>query len=958
MDESNNGVMENSAKTDNNINAGVTVYPAKKSVIQLFEEQVDAAPDAIAAIYQGESISYSELASRVDHLASYLISEGVNPGNSVAIFMNRSIYCLVALLASIKSGAVYVPVDLKLPKNRIQFILDDSDIKYVIVGEDSPLENIDIENRTLVFADAPTIYQNGFNVVSMPYNHESPVYCIYTSGSTGNPKGVVVHHKGLVNYIRWAKGQYIKEGVRNFAFYSPLVFDLTVTSVYVSLISGITIHIYPDMDDDVPVINKVVADNKVEIIKLTPSHLALLKNEDLSGSRINTLILGGEDLKVETAKDIYKKHDGKVAIYNEYGPTETVVGCMIYLFDPKKDRYGSVPIGKAIDNMWIYLLDENQQPVAGGETGEIYIGGDGVSLGYRNRPDLTEKNYLADPFNPGKIMYASGDLGKYNAAGDLVYLGRRDFQIKLQGYRIELGDIENALLSYPDVQACTVDSSHSFTVKEVNKSDIQYCVKCGISSTYPNTTFNEEQVCNHCVDFEKYRNVTDEYFSDTSHLQHIIDTIKKENHPKYDCIVSLSGGKDSTYALCKIREMGARIFAFTLDNGYISDRAKDNIARVVASLGVDHRYMTTEHMNEIFVDSLQRHSDVCNGCFKTIYTMAINLAMELGVNYVVTGLSKGQLFETRLSEIFREPVFREDQFERNLVEARKIYHRVDDAANRLLNNEWVGHDEILEKIRFVDFYRYTNVVREEMYEYIEKEVGWVRPPDTGRSTNCLLNDVAIYVHGLERGYHKYSVPYSWDVRMGHIERDEAIHELDDSAEIDEVEVNTILDELGYKIKTDDGELKEEYLVAYYKAANDIPSKQLTDHLSGMLPEYMIPAHFVHLDKIPLTLNGKVNKKALPRPNSPRKNNAADYVAPRNETEEKLVDIWKEILMLDKVGVEDDFFEIGGHSLPALMLLFKIDNHFDEIVSIQEFSEVPTISGLVKILQTRKQLEAV
>ncbi|MCX4030104.1 phosphopantetheine-binding protein, partial [Spartinivicinus marinus] len=517
------------------------------------------------------------------------------------------------------------------------------------------------------------------------------------------------------------------------------------------------------------------------------------------------------------------------------------------------------------------------------------------------------------------------------------------------GYRIELGEIENVLLSHPEIDECTVSLTTEVN-KSIAKEDLQFCVKCGIASNYPNTVFSEEMVCSHCSAFEKYRDVAEAYFSDMQKLQKIVDKMCSENHPKYDCIVSLSGGKDSTYALCKIKDMGARVLAFTLDNGYISERAKDNINRTAERLGIEHRYISTTHMNEIFVDSLQRHSDVCNGCFKTIYTMAINLALEVGVKYIVTGLSKGQLFETRLSELFRMETFDEKVFDKNLIQARKVYHRVEDSANCLLENDWVDDDDVLENIRFVDFFRYSNVLRNDMYGYIEDRVGWVRPPDTGRSTNCLLNDVAIYVHGKERGYHKYSLPYSWDVRMGHIEKGDALREIDDSAEIDEAKVSSILNDLGYEVRDETLGVGDAQIVAYYKSDVEIPVARVDEYMAEALPEYMVPSHFIRLEKMPLTPNGKLNRQALPRPNDYRKNFAESYVAPRNELEEKLAELWKEVLMVDKVGIEDNFFEIGGNSLPALMLLFKVDSQYNKLISIQEFSEDPTIKALSSILQ--------
>nr|AKP45396.1 non-ribosomal peptide synthase [Cystobacter sp. Cbv34]QQZ45547.1 CysH [synthetic construct] len=920
-------------------------YPSDVCVHQLFELQADRIPDAVAARAGNESLTYRELNFRANQLARYLVAKGVVPRGSVAVLMNRTPACLVSLLAIIKAGAAYVPVDAGLPAKRVDYILTDSGATCVLTDREtrSLLDEPRSASTLVIDVDDPSIYSGETSNLGLAVDPEQQVYCIYTSGSTGLPKGVMVQHRALMNYVWWAKKQYVTDAVESFALYSSLSFDLTVTSIFVPLISGRCIDVYPDLGEDVPVINRVLEDNKVDVVKLTPAHLALLRNTDLSQSRLKVLILGGEDLRAETAGDVHKRLDGRAVIYNEYGPTETVVGCMIHRYDPAVDLHGSVPIGVGIDNMRIYLLDDRRRPVKPGEVGEIYIGGDGVTLGYKDKPQVTADHFISNPFVEGERLYASGDLGRVNERGALVFLGRKDLQIKLRGYRIELGEIESALLSYPGIKECIVDSTK--TAQSQAAAQLTYCTKCGLASSFPNTTYSAEGVCNHCEAFDKYRSVVDDYFSTMDELQSIVTEMKSIHNSKYDCIVALSGGKDSTYALCRMIETGARVLAFTLDNGYISEEAKQNINRVVARLGVDHRYLSTGHMKEIFVDSLKRHSNVCNGCFKTIYTFAINLAQEVGVKHVVMGLSKGQLFETRLSALFRTSTFDNAAFEKSLVDARKIYHRIDDAVSRLLDTTCVKNDKVIENIRFVDFYRYCHASRQEMYDYIQERVGWARPIDTGRSTNCLLNDVGIYVHNKERRYHNYSLPYSWDVRMGHISREEAMRELDDSADIDVERVEGIIKDLGYELNDQVVGSAEAQLVAYYVSAEEFPASDLRQFLSEILPEYMVPRSFVQLDSIPLTPNGKVNRQALPKPDLLRKAGTDGQAAPRTPVEKQLAELWKEVLQVDSVGIHDNFFEMGGHSLPALMLLYKIDSQFHKTISIQEFSKVPTISAL-------------
>ncbi|MBJ7312891.1 amino acid adenylation domain-containing protein [Rugamonas sp. CCM 8940] len=922
-------------------------YPSELGAHQLVERQVARTPDAVAAVFGAQTLSYAELNARANQLARHLIEAGVERGGAVALLLARTPDCLVALLAVLKAGAAYVPIDAGLPPQRIAYMLSDSAVGHVLVDDScpaqaqpalAPLQRIDVRDARIYRGDGANL--------DLAVAPQQEAYCIYTSGSTGVPKGVMVPHSGLVNYIWWAKSHYLTPDIGAVALYSSLSFDLTITSIFVPLIAGLTVHVYADGGDDVPALYRVIEDNRVDLLKLTPSHLALLNTLPLAGSRLKTLIVGGEDLRTEVALATHKRLHGNVRIYNEYGPTETVVGCMIYRYDPASDLQGSVPIGGPIANTDIVLLDEQRRPVKQGESGEIHIGGAGLALGYRNQDEMTARHFIAHPGEPGARLYASGDLGQINSQGRLHFLGRKDFQIKLRGYRIEPGELESVLLAYPGIAECSVDTTHAGRGRR-EAAPTQFCSQCGIASTYPNTSFDADLRCNHCAAFNQYKEVIDSYFGDMEQLQAIIDGLRARAHPRYDCIVALSGGKDSTYALCKVIDMGARVLAFTLDNGYISEQAKANIDRVVARLGIDHRYLSTAHMNAIFTDSLKRHSNVCNGCFKTIYTMAIQLAQEVGVDDIVMGLSKGQLFETRLTELFREKTFDPVKFERNLIDARKIYHRIDDAVARLLDTSCVTRDGVIEQVRFIDFYRYCNVQRHDMYAYIEQRVGWSRPSDTGRSTNCLINDVGIYVHNHERRYHNYSLPYSWDVRVGHISREDAMRELDDSTDIDEARVNAIMQDIGYTL---DAGNEENQLVAYYVAPSEIAPSALRDYVGRSVPAYMQPAYYVQLDKMPLTPNGKVNRQALPKPTPEQSSAVSQAVAPRNEIEAQIAAIWTGVLQIERAGVHDNFFAMGGNSLPALMLLYKLDAQFGKTVSIEAFSAQPTISALAEQLQ--------
>ena len=285
-------------------------------------------------------------------------------------------------------------------------------------------------------------------------NSNDLVYIIYTSGSTGNPKGVQIANKSLVNYIYWCTKQYVTTTPCNFPLYSSIAFDLTVTSIYTPLISGNSIYIYNNSNPEL-LIKEIVADKKIQVLKLTPAHLSLLLDVATPDSCIKELIVGGDILTTETCKAIINKFHNGIKIYNEYGPTEATVGCMIYEYS-LLDDYVSVPIGKPINNVQIYLFNSCMNLMPFNTIGEMYIGGDCLSKGYLNLPTVTENSFIKNPFNENEILYKTGDLAKLHPNGSMEYIGRCDFQIKINGYRIETGEVQSQILKYPNIKDCYV----------------------------------------------------------------------------------------------------------------------------------------------------------------------------------------------------------------------------------------------------------------------------------------------------------------------------------------------------------------------------------------------------------------------------------------------------------------------------------------------------------------------
>ena len=936
-------------------------YPADKTVVELFEAQVDCAPDDVAIQCGDRSLTYRELNDRANQVAAHLGARGVGVDQLVALYMDHSIEVVCAILGVLKTGAAYVPIDPASPKERLAFMLRDiaaarAGALPVLVTQSHLESSVPRSVARVVTLDGGLAAIAGLPVENpgQPIAPDSLAYVIYTSGSTGTPKGVMIEHRSLVNYIWWAKDRYSRGERLAWPLFSSLAFDLTVTSIFTPLISGGRIVVVRE-DPAMPGMSifKVIESGAVDIVKLTPAHLAMIKDMDLGATRIRKLIVGGEDFKTALAREITHNFGRPVDIYNEYGPTEATVGCMIHRYDVEKDLALSVPIGTPAANTGVYILDEQLRPVPTGVTGEMYLAGDGLARGYFNRPDLTAEKFLTtkDPRQNGSgaplRMYKSGDIARWGADGRMEFLGRADHQVKVAGARIELGEIEARLLQHDAVRECVVDLVDPVALRAAKR--LTHCTRCGLASNVPGTSYDAAGVCNVCRGFDSYVDKAQAYFKSPQALTALVAEMKATRTGEYDCLVLLSGGKDSTYMLYQLCDLGLKPLVFTLDNGFISDEAKTNIRRVVESLDVDLIMGGTPHMNEIFVDSLKRFANVCNGCFKTIYTLATNLAHEKGIRYIVTGLSRGQFFETRLTEeVFQREDFDVAKLDDLVLEARKAYHRREDAVSCHLEVDVFRDDGVFRDIQFVDFYRYWSVPLAELHAYLRQRTPWLRPSDTGRSTNCLINDVGIYVHKKQRGFHNYSLPYSWDVRLGQKTRDEAMDELDD--ELDEARVQQIMRQIGYAEPAQTTETSISRVAAYYVSDKPLNAAELRAHLATWLPDYMLPTYFIRLERLPLTSNGKVDRHALPVLAYQNIQPAHEVVGPRTQTEKALAAIWRELLVVEEIGINDDFFDLGGQSLVAIKALSRIRDTFEVDLPLRNLFERPTIAGLAEVIE--------
>jgi len=430
-----------------------------ETVPELFEAQAARTPDATAVVFGDTELTYAQLNTQANQLAHYLIGQQVGPGQVVALALPRSELLVVALLAVLKAGAAYLPVDPEFPAERVRAMLADAapSCLLTVAGADLPacgVPSLTLDQADGILAALPdTDPADGDRY--RPLTIKDPAYVIYTSGSTGTPKGTVIEHRSLVNYSMWAVDAYGVGAGHISPVHSPLSFDLTVTSVLVPLIAGGELMLTcagPGVEPLAAVLEAAKA--SVVPLKVTPSHLrVLLERKSRAGTGAPVAVVGGEALDMTVIREWQATVGGE--IFNEYGPTECTVGCVVHRVDHADPE--NVPIGHPIANTRVFVLDEWLRLVPPGVAGELYIAGAGLARGYLNHPGLTAGRFVASPFGgAGERMYRTGDLVRWRANGDLEFLGRTDDQVKLRGFRIELGEVESVLTRHAGIAQATV----------------------------------------------------------------------------------------------------------------------------------------------------------------------------------------------------------------------------------------------------------------------------------------------------------------------------------------------------------------------------------------------------------------------------------------------------------------------------------------------------------------------
>lgn len=880
-------------------------YPKNLCLHQLLEQQADRTPDQVALVFEQQSLTYCELNRRADQLASRLRELGVGADALVGLFVERSLELVIGIFGILKAGGAYVPIDTSFPPERIAFMLADARLTLLLT-QTALLPSVPSgTTRTLALdtfdwdrSDARPVHPVGLHPGNL-------AYVIYTSGSTGTPKGVCIEHGNIVNYVLGISQRMRFKPGMNHATVSTIAADLGNTVVFPALATGGCLHIISHAcAESQAALSEYFSREHIDVLKIVPSHLAALqtgRNSELVMPK-HCLILGGESSRLEWIEQL-RELSQSCEIYNHYGPTETTVGVLTYHVGSQlpKTPSGTLPLGRPLPNSRLYILDADRQPVPIGIMGELYIGGDGVARGYLNRDALTVERFIPDPFSPhkGGRLYRTGDRALYLPSGDIEFCGRVDHQVKIHGYRVELGEIETALREQPGVRDAVVmareDSSGTkqligYVVPKVPSQPLwankaAYVLPDGSAVAHLN------------------KNETDyiykEIFVLQAYLRHGI-TIHDD-----DCIVD-AGSNIGLFTVFSSRlAANLRIFCFEPNPAAfacVKANAEAWGARVKCLPVGLSRENTSAEMTVFEGLSLLSgfHVDVAKERGVVNAYEANQHAESLGNEQIASEMGKllderfrtttqSAQLRTLSSVIAEEGIERIDLLKVN-VEKSEL-----DVLMGIRAEDWPKIRQlVIEVDQQEDLESITTLLKEQGYEVVVEQ------------DPLLRNTELCYVYAIR--------PSTSGNRL-------------------------------VRQQSPDSHVRSLRL----DQEKPLTPGTLRKLLKDQLPQYMIPSMFVLLEKLPLTANGKIDREALPAPSSEELPSVLDSLQPCTDTEKALAALWKETLKIENVSIHDDFFDLGGHSLLAIQAVSRIRDRFGVDLPAQTLFEHPTIAELAKLL---------
>ncbi|HET9917756.1 MAG TPA: amino acid adenylation domain-containing protein, partial [Candidatus Binatia bacterium] len=882
-----------------------TDYPKDKFIHQLFEEQAERTPEAVAVVFEDQQVTYRELNHRSNQLAHYLVKLGVGPEVLVAICLERSIDMVVGLLAILKAGGAYVPLDPDFPKERLDFMLQDAQVRLLLTQE-KLLSRIDHRTAVCLDSDWSKIATQSTDNPQSNFFTDNLAYVIYTSGSTGWPKVVAIEHRQLSHYLSSIMDRLDLGSQRSFATVSTLSADLGNTVIFASLCAGGALHVLTrDRVTDADGMADYFSRHAVDCLKIVPSHLAALQSASRPEAVLprKLLILGGEASDIDWVKRLAALAPD-CRIVNHYGPTETTIGVMTYAVQKDALPLGltHLPLGRPLANTQIYILDQHLNPVPIGVPGEIYIGGQGLARGYLNRPELTQEKFVANPFSaePGARLYKTGDRARYLADGNVEFLGRTDNQVKLRGYRIEPGEIEAALKQHPDLREAVVlarpgaNGENQLAAYVVATPERAPLIAGKPRYRLPNGTA-VAQLNKNETDY-----IYQEIFERQAYLRHGI-TINDG-----DCIF----------------DVGANIGLFTLFAHQIAPRAK----------------VYCFEPNPAVYEILQANAKLADSAVKLFNCGLADRAGDTTFTFfpgfsLLSGFHADAQAEKQVVKTFML-----NQEKTGVAEMTELVEQADAIlekgfAAQTFSAELRTLSSIMEQegIESIDLLK-VNVEKSEL-----DVIKGIKDHDWPKIKQLVVEvDVKENLPTITSLLEKHGYEYV-------VEQDDLL------------EGTSLCYVYAIRPAPDRRLLREQAAGTHVQAlpASDKPllsAAELRVFLAAKLPEPMIPSVYWFLDALPLTANGKLDRQSLPALAHSEIDSQDRFEAPRTPIEELLANIWAEVLKLDKVGIHDNFFHLGGHSLLATQVVSRARSKFTIRIPLRDFFEAPTIATLAQRIQ--------
>ncbi len=822
-----------------------------------------------------------------------------------------------------------------------------ADIKGIAYAHKSGGSDIEYSREIILYNSESYIpCHNNKSPYQMPeVRQDNLAYIMYTSGTSGRPKGVMVEHAQVINCINWMQEMFKLCEKDIVVQRTNLMFDPSVWEIFWPLHTGACTRILTarQSKDAEFLVNLLINNSDLTVMYCPASllagmtYIANMRNER-SRLKIPWLLIGAEPVAPDTVRNFYKYFDGQIV--NTYGPTECTINNTYYFIGNNESR-SYIPIGKPIYNNEIYITSKDMQIMPVGIPGEICIAGNSVSRGYLNNSEKTGKSFMDNPFKKGRL-YKTGDIGMWDRDGNIKISGRIDNQVKVRGYRIELGEIEAILKIYKGVSDCVVISKSS---NDSNES-IRVCKECGITSKYPHVSINSRNVCNICEHADEYIQYAESYFKTMDDLKSLIYKENTSKESNYDCILVYSCERVATYALYKLVEMGLNVLTATYDNGHMDTGTREDIKRITTEIGVDHIFLKHRNSDNILRESLKSAYTMCKGCIHTSASLAGEYAYKNGIKVVIgETLSRGQIIENKLFKFFMHGITDPSEIEKELGHIQKNTPDIDKNIFDYIDINEIKDRSIYNNIIFIDFYRYCDATNEEIISYLNNTNTYWKGIEKGAlySTNCFICSVGDYNFYHEKGYHYNGGAKSWERRLGHITMDALKKDL--KFKITQVEYDNFMKTIRYTKNNWLEGSADKYLCSYIVPEGKLDIQGLREFLRKRLPEYMIPAFFVRMDKIPLTSSGKVDVQALPEFEKSIDFDEHDYIMPPNDKEIKMQQIWQEVLGIEQIGVNENFFSAGGDSIKGIQVALRLSMDFD--LSINDIFKHQTIRELAR-----------